>query len=177
MKSISHYFYFLVLAFGFLLGRLSINGLHKKETIIENVKHEEKKEEISTQANTKKDSTLDRQTLYTEKFYDDKGLLTRETSMQNLNRAIASQTTVIELTQKNDLTLNSMERVTTVERYQSNWKVGVFFPAQNIYEPKNFVTDPKKIYAAASYRVFDNFEIIGMFNYQFKTQVGFMVGL
>lgn len=177
MKTFSKFLYFIILAFGFFLGRFSVNHLSKKKTETEIVKTVEQKQEVSTQATTQKVSTLSQQTAYTEKFYSPKGILTHEIVKSTVSGASTNQDSTIELKQTSEMTSASIEKVTTIETFQSNWKGGITFPATYIYKPQNFVSNPQNIYGVVGYRLFRNFEVLGMVNYKFQTQISFMIGL
>lgn len=165
------------MAFGFFLGRLSANHLSKKEVKTEIVKTVDQKQEVSTQATTQKVSTLSQQTAYTEKFYSPKGILTHEIVKSTVNGASTNQDSTIELKQDSVMTSASIEKVTTTESYESNLKLGIIVPGQNLYQPTNFISQPENIQAIASYRILGNFEIVAMTNYKLSTQIGFMIGL
>jgi len=153
---------------GFIIGRVTTNKLSKRQVEITTKKFSTSVQQVSTQREVKKDSTTVKQMSYTEKFFNNKGILIHEIVMGNNTKksATGGYSLVNEILKKTAAeTLNTS---TTIETYQSNFIVGIYYPVKDLTNYK--VTD---LGLNVSYRLFSTFYVSVLSDVKFSNpQIG-----
>lgn len=159
------------MAFGFLLGRISIDKLSKKNTETHIVSTESKKQEVSTQAETQKVVAMRQQMNYTEKSYSKNGILLHEISYGQNNGAITDEYAQTRSRTQNVQISDSYVDNSTDETYQSNWIIGIYHPVSLKFEPSTMKV-------MLSYRLLGNLYVSGLSDVKFsKIEFGIQIQL
>ncbi len=133
----------------------------------------EQKKEVITQLDIKKDSSTVKLSNYTEKFFNNKGLLVHEiTHIENLV-ANSTRTDVQSQINQTYLVKTSQINTTTTQEYRSTLFLGLGIPANDLKKPENIIRNFEDINLVAEYRPWDKISLIGEVNYKLTTMLAF----
>jgi len=161
----------VTLIIGFILGRVTESKISKKEEVTVSSQILTQKEHVQTQAEIKKDSMVSQRAIYVEKHYSNSGKLKSEIYTATNYGAIVAMDDSHKTAIVNEASQDSEIKSNTITSHQSNWGVGLFYPADKNYI-QNF--QPTKFQAQISYRVFGSFYLSGQSNINFTQK---MIGI